>query len=43
MVRSGRKLDGAGVFPLLTILGSREKGVVTDILFVPRTDTGVPR
>lgn len=43
MVRSGRKHDGVGVIPLMMIPGLRESNMVTDFLFVPRTDTGVPR
>ena len=35
--------DGAGVSLLLMIPGLRETCIVTILLFVPRTDTGVPR
>lgn len=43
MVRSWRIRDGASVSLLSMIPGSRETSIVTICLFVPRTDTGVPR
>ncbi len=43
MVRSWRMRDGAGVSLLTMIPGPRENLIVTISLFVPRTDTGVPR
>ena len=43
MVRSWRIRDGAGVSLLTMIPGPRETFIVTISVFVPRTDTGVPR
>lgn len=43
MVRSERMRDKGDESPLPESPSPREKGMVTTVLFVPRTDTGVPR